>query len=373
MATGTAGDLYVGIFGDQTALDAMFRALPPQATQTGKDTGSKFSAGFSSSFSGVSAKVGKSLGLGLADQITRGAADALKGDKTIGVAITDTIKGIPIIGAVAGLVEAGIGAAMGTYDAEKAAAQAETLAAKMKAEAGRRLDIVEDIASVEAQLAQNAATAAGNERESAKIKLDAAKKVEDVLQREIKWAREDDEKSKKEAELAIKLSELRKSLAMQAYEAEIKRIDDAKQKQLDADAEIAAKEMQAAEDAMQKQMKAEADAAEKAAEQARELAEDIAEEAAKAAKDLADDMAKEAARIAKQELKDRIEDNEAREDAKADAEADYFNIASGSANTALGAFKFEAYPPSMQKVVQERTMKAVEKLATQRAETAGVF
>ena len=250
MATGTAGDLYVGIFGDQTALDAMFRALPPQATQTGKDTGSKFSAGFSSSFSGVSAKVGKSLGLGLADQIIRGAADALKGDKTIGVAITDTIKGIPIIGAVAGLVEAGIGAAMGTYDAEKAAAQAETLAAKMKAEAGRRLDIVEDIASVEAQLAQNAATAAGNERESAKIKLDAAKKVEDVLQREIKWARED---------------------------------------------------------------------------------------------------------------------------AKADAEADYFNIASGSANTALGAFKFEAYPPSMQKVVQERTMKAVEKLATQRAETAGVF
>ena len=115
------------------------------------------------------------------------------------------------------------------------------------------------------------------------------------------------------------------------------------------------------------------DAAEKAAEEARKLAEDIAEEAAKVAKDLADDMAKEAARIAKEEQKNRREDNEAREDAKADAEADYFNIASGSASTALGAFKFEAYPPSMQKVVQERTMKAVEKLATQRAETAGVF
>ena len=351
MATGTAGDLYVGIFGDQTALDAMFRALPPQATQTGKDTGSKFSAGFSSSFSGVSAKVGKSLGLGLADQITRGAADALKGDKTIGVAITDTIKGIPIIGAVAGLVEAGIGAAMGTYDAEKAAAQAEALAAKMKVEAGRRLDIVQDIASVEAQLAQNAATAAGNERESAKIKLDAAKKVEDVLQREIKWAREDDEKSKKEAELAIKLSELRKSLAMQAYEAEIKRIDDAKQKQLDADAEIAAKEMKAIDAAKQKQIDADADAAAKAAEE----------------------MAKDAADLAKLEEKNRREDMDARAEAKADAEADYASIASGSASTALGAFKFEAYPPSMQKVVQERTMKAVEKLATQRAETAGVF
>ena len=351
MATGTAGDLYVGIFGDQTALDAMFRALPTQATGAGKESGSKFSAGFSSSFSGVSAKIGKSLGLGLADQLTRGMADALKGDKTIGAAITDTIKNIPIIGAVASLVEAGIGAALGTFEAERGAASASEAAAKLNASASRRFALVKGIVELESKLKEDAARARGDEKEAAKIKLDAVRAEEKVLQQEAEFAKQDNVISKKEQEQTIKLSELRKSVALQAFEQEIKRIDDAKQKQLDADAEIAAKEMKAIEAAKQKQIDADAEAAAKAAEE----------------------MAKEAADLAKLEEKNRREDMDAREEAKADAEADYFNIASGSASTALGAFKFEAYPPSMQKVVQERTMKAVEKLATQRAETAGVF
>ena len=351
MATGTAGDLYVGIFGDQTALDAMFRALPSQATGAGKQSGTQFSAGFSSSFSGLSAKVGKGLGLGLADQLARGMAEALKGDKTIGEAITDTIKNIPIIGAVAGLVEAGIGAAMGTFEAERGAASATEAAAKLNASASRRFALVKGIVELESKLKEDAARARGDEKEAAKIRLDAVRAEEKVLQQEAEYAKRDNVIREKEQEQTIKLSELRKAVALQAFEQEIKRIDDAKQKQLDADAEIAAKEMKAIDAAKQKQIDADADAAAKAAEE----------------------MAKDAADLAKLEEKNRREDMDARAEAKADAEADYASIASGSASTALGAFKFEAYPPSMQKVVQERTMKAVEKLATQRAETAGVF
>jgi hypothetical protein len=278
-------------------------------------------------------------------------ADAIKGDKTVGDAITGMIKNIPIIGAVASLVEAGIGAAMGTFEAERGAASASEAASKLNASANRRFAIVKGIVALESQLKENAARATGDEREAAKIKLEAVRAEEKVLQQEAEWAKQDGSIREKEAAQTVTLSELRKSLALQAYEAEIKRIDDAKQKQLEADAEIAAKEMKAIEAAKQKQIDADAEAAAKAAE----------------------DMAKEAADLAKLEEKNRREDMDAREDAKADAEADYFNIASGSASTALGAFKFEAYPPSMQKVVQERTMKAVEKLATQRAETAGVF
>lgn len=83
-------------------------------------------------------------------------------------------------------------------------------------------------------------------------------------------------------------------------------------------------------------------------------------------------IAETEAEAAAEAAKNAAAQAEAIAEATSSAERDYSSMAIGSSQTALGSFKFEAYPPTLQKTIQERTMKAVEKLATQRTETAGI-
>ena len=318
----SAGELFVSIFGDSSKLDTTLKQIPAQAGAAGRASGSQFSSAFQSSFQGVSGKIGKSLGMGMADQMTRGFADALRGDKTISVAFTDLIKGIPIIGAVAALVEGGIGAAMGTFDAEKDAAVAAISAAKMATEADRRIANVRAIAAIEAQIKENAERAAGNEKDAAQTKLRAIEAAETALRQNAVIEGQNGNIRKKEFDQIQDLSHLRVELAKQAYELEIKRINDAAQKQIEADALVAKKE---------------------------------AEE------------------LIRSERRMKKEDSEARREAIDSVNREFASIAIGESNTALGSFKFEAFPPDMQKMIQLRIAAAVEKLANQRMETAGVY
>ena len=318
----SAGELFVSIFGDSSKLDTTLKQIPAQAGAAGRASGSQFSSAFQSSFQGVSGKIGKSLGMGMADQMTRGFADALRGDKTISVAFTDLIKGIPIIGAVAALVEGGIGAAMGTFDAEKDAAVAAISAAKMATEADRRIANVRAIAAIEAQIKENAERAAGNEKDAAQTKLRAIEAAETALRQNAVIEGQNGNIRKKEFDQIQDLSHLRVELAKQAYELEIKRINDAAQKQIEADALVAKKE---------------------------------AEE------------------LIRNERRMKKEDSEARREAIDSVNREFASIAIGEANTALGSFKFEAFPPDMQKMIQLRIAAAVEKLANQRMEAAGVY
>ena len=318
----SAGELFVSIFGDSSKLDTTLKQIPAQAGAAGRASGSQFSSAFQSSFQGVSGKIGKSLGMGMADQMTRGFADALRGDKTISVAFTDLIKGIPIIGAVAALVEGGIGAAMGTFDAEKDAAVAAISAAKMATEADRRIANVRAIAAIEAQIKENAERAAGNEKDAAQTKLRAIEAAETALRQNAVIEGQNGNIRKKEFDQIQDLSHLRVELAKQAYELEIKRINDAAQKQIEADALVAKKE---------------------------------AEE------------------LIRNERRMKKEDSEARREAIDSVNREFASIAIGESNTALGSFKFEAFPPDMQKMIQLRIAAAVEKLANQRMETAGVY
>ena len=318
----SAGELFVSIFGDSSKLDTTLKQIPAQAGAAGRASGSQFSSAFQSSFQGVSGKIGKSLGMGMADQMTRGFADALRGDKTISVAFTDLIKGIPIIGAVAALVEGGIGAAMGTFDAEKDAAVAAISAAKMATEADRRIANVRAIAAIEAQIKENTERAAGNEKDAAQTKLRAIEAAEAALRQNAVIEGQNGNIRKKEFDQIQDLSHLRVELAKQAYELEIKRINDAAQKQIEADALVAKKE---------------------------------AEE------------------LIRNERRMKKEDSEARREAIDSVNREFASIAIGESNTALGSFKFEAFPPDMQKMIQLRIAAAVEKLANQRMEAAGVY
>ena len=231
-------------------------------------------------------------------------------------------KGIPIIGAVAALVEGGIGAAMGTFDAEKDAAVAAISAAKMATEADRRIANVRAIAAIEAQIKENAERAAGNEKDAAQTKLRAIEAAETALRQNAVIEGQNGNIRKKEFDQIQDLSHLRVELAKQAYELEIKRINDAAQKQIEADALVAKKE---------------------------------AEE------------------LIRNERRMKKEDSEARREAIDSVNREFASIAIGEANTALGSFKFEAFPPDMQKMIQLRIAAAVEKLANQRMEAAGVY
>jgi hypothetical protein len=318
----SAGELFVSILGDSSKLDTTLKQIPAQAGAAGRASGSQFSSAFQSSFQGVSGKIGKSLGMGMADQMTRGFADALRGDKSISVAFTDLIKGIPIIGAVAALVEGGIGAAMGTFDAEKDAAVAAISAAKMATEADRRIANVKAIAAIEAQIKENTERAAGNEKDAAQTKLRAIEAAEAALRNNAVIEGQNGNIRKKEFDQIQDLSHLRIELARQAYALEIKRIDDLAQKQIEADALVAKKE---------------------------------AEE------------------LIRNERRMKKEDSEARREAIDSVNREFASIAIGESNTALGSFKFEAFPPDMQKMIQLRIAAAVEKLANQRMEAAGVY
>jgi len=318
----SAGELFVSILGDSSKLDTTLKQIPAQAGAAGRASGSQFSSAFQSSFQGVSGKIGKSLGMGMADQMTRGFADALRGDKSISVAFTDLIKGIPIIGAVAALVEGGIGAAMGTFDAEKDAAVAAISAAKMATEADRRIANVKAIAAIEAQIKENTERAAGNEKDAAQTKLQAIEAAEAALRNNAVIEGQNGNIRKKEFDQIQDLSHLRIELARQAYALEIKRIDDLAQKQIEADALVAKKE---------------------------------AEE------------------LIRNERRMKKEDSEARREAIDSVNREFASIAIGESNTALGSFKFEAFPPDMQKMIQLRIAAAVEKLANQRMEAAGVY
>ena len=82
---------------------------------------------------------------------------------------------------------------------------------------------------------------------------------------------------------------------------------------------------------------------------------------------------KEAEELIRNERRMKKEDSEARREAIDSVNREFASIAIGESNTALGSFKFEAFPPDMQKMIQLRIAAAVEKLANQRMETAGVY
>ena len=211
---------------------------------------------------------------------------------------------------------------MGTFDAEKDAAVAAISAAKMATEADRRIANVRAIAAIEAQIKENTERAAGNEKDAAQTKLRAIEAAEAALRQNAVIEGQNGNIRKKEFDQIQDLSHLRVELAKQAYELEIKRINDAAQKQIEADALVAKKE---------------------------------AEE------------------LIRNERRMKKEASEARREAIDSVNREFASIAIGESNTALGSFKFEAFPPDMQKMIQLRIAAAVEKLANQRMETAGVY
>ena len=328
----SAGELFVSIFGDSSKLDTTLKQIPAQAGTAGRASGSQFASAFQSSFQGLAGKIGKGLGLSMADQMLRGLAEAIRSDKSLGDSVSSSIlgaiKNIPILGAVTDLFQAIGEDVTGVLDQKRKQASLQKNIATIDNTLNRRVADEKLFVSLSAQVAENTAKSDFNGAAAAKIKFNAARELERIERETADREKRRGNITDKERERLVELSNLREQLAAQEFGRALR-----------AEEKLTGERLRAINDVAKKKMESDA---------------------------------KDAADFAKLQEKNRREDAEAIEDASAKAMSDYANIATGSASTALGSFKFEAYPPSMQKTIQERTMKAVEKLATQRAETAGI-
>ena len=328
----SAGELFVSIFGDSSKLDTTLKQIPAQAGAAGRASGSQFASAFQSSFQGLAGKIGKGLGLSMADQMLRGLAEAIRSDKSLGDSVSSSIlgaiKNIPILGAVTDLFQAIGEDVTGVLDQKRKQASLQKNIATIDNTLNRRVADEKLFVSLSAQVAENTAKSVSDGAAAAKIKFNAARDLERIERETADREKRRGNITDKERERLVELSNLREQLAAQEFGRALR-----------AEEKLTGERLRAINDVAKKKMESDA---------------------------------KDAADFAKLQEKNRREDAEAIEDASAKAMSDYANIATGSASTALGSFKFEAYPPSMQKTIQERTMKAVEKLATQRTETAGI-
>ena len=318
----SAGELFVSIFGDSSKLDTTLKQIPAQAGAAGRTSGSQFASAFQSSFQGLAGKIGKGFGLSMADQMLRGLAEAIRSDKSLGESVSGSIlgaiKNIPILGAVTDLFQAIGEDVTGVLDQKRKQASLQKNIATMDKTLDRRVADEKMFVSLSAQVAENTAKSVSDGAAAAKIKFNAARDLERIERETADREKRGGKITDKEHGRLIELSNLREHLAAQEFGRALR------------------------------------------------AEEKLTGERLKAAKEAADKAAKESRERMKEE-------REAREGAIKSVYDEYANIAIGESNTALGSFKFEAFPPDMQKMIQLRIAAAVEKLANQRMEAAGVY
>lgn len=387
MAT-RGGEVYIDITARLDALEKGMSAAKDKAVKEGGKAGFDFGAKFGEQAKGV---VGTLAGPMIAASLAKAIAGALRSDKDVPTAILDGIKTIPFIGAFADLGSAIYDATFGATEkaAQDAIAAAEGARASILAERGR-------MGAGETQ-AQTAAASLLFERR----RLEISNQINDV-----RATGDERAIAQKQYEIALEQLEFETTLRHIAGMSDeeinaLNKVNMEKRKALAAERDAALR-------AIEERMKRESDAA---AEKARQLAEQAAREEkqradrARAASDeldaaklrLAEQRAlnagdAEGARRAAQTQQQnelRLAREKALRDALTAAERDAVNRRydieeqtlalrqkqadaesmaanrTGSAQTALGTFVFDAYPPAEQKVIQNRIAIATEKFAGQ--------
>lgn len=390
-----AGEIYVDIAARLDRLDAGLATAKSAAVKGGGEAGGGFGMEFGKRF-GEQAKgvVGQLAGPMIAATLAKAAAGVLRSDKSLPDAILDGIKTIPFVGAFADLGSA-------IYDA--------TFGAADKA--------AEDLISKSSK-ARDAILRARGEEEKALQAGGKAALALDTERLSVELANEVLRIKEEQGEIAAANAEFERKTAEQDRATELKMLEDVtdaefnayvqlnaqrrKGWELERDAAIRSIEERMAkeEEARQKEeaAKAKAAAEEAKAREAREAAAAADLESARARRDeakaLADGDAERAQELSRQ--REAIERNAAREkelrDAKSEEEkraieeryaleeetaalqnrmsdaASRAANATGSANTALGQFTFDAYPKEAQRATDERIARGVERTAERIAE-----
>jgi len=318
-----AGEINIAVTASMDRFQATMNAVKAESQQTASQAGGFFKNKF---FSELGAKqgnkigemLGAAVGIGMADQMVRKIADAMKNDKSIGEAMLESIRALPLVGSMFSLGEA-LEARMSGRMQDEAEARAANQAARElqaqydKEDEERRKRIadrekeVEDSkrnqVSLERQIADIAMA-----REIASLeavgdkdlvaRLNAEKSLVDARRKF-----EDDFNKAKTVE--------EQKLLYARHDLEKKLISDTLEAQLDA----------IAEDAQKKQQEDKKRAA--------ALAEQVDEERKKA-----------------------MEDRET-----------LLQQGVQSASTGIGAYRFDAYPATMKKMIDENMLRTLREIS----------
>ena len=350
-----AGEINISVTASMQAFNETMSKVKDEAEQTAQGFGSRFKDKLASEFGDqkIGKMFGKLVGIGFADQMMRTVADAVKNDKSLLETLTGVIKSLPVIGAAFELGEAIGNAIFGAADRaaqelidQQKAARADMLAAvgdRNKEESAaadrtgglmlerRRLEIEREFQAVRAQGDEEATARAEFQRLMDQQNLDL------------------------ELRLAQGIGDAELNALLKVNE----------QKQLLLEDELLARlaAVQKEKDAKQ------ASESEKAAREAERIAEAEAKESERIARlaekeiEAAQRVAKERARFEEERLKDLLKVEEDRIAAQ--------TAGLGSQQTALGSFRFDAYPATEKRKNDEKMVMALEKISSRQFVAGG--
>ena len=387
-----AGTVSVEITADMAKLDAGLNAARSSAVKAGEQTGSAFSQQFTKTWGDQSkALIGQFIGPMMAAQAAKAISSYLRSDKSTPEALRDALTQIPFVGAFVDLGAAIYDATFGAADkaaadlvAKQDAARASVLSARgmaaaEEARAGAAADVLRlELQRMELERDLQATRSAGDD--ASIVKAETALKLRQM---------------QLDLELAIGKGitdvELNALLKLNAEKRRVLAVEEAdKLRAIETrtakEAEAAAKTAQAERDRIAERERTAEDGLRIARDElaiqtatsrgdmdaARELTEERERQSRIVARDKAlRDAATETERRAIRERFDIEEQtNELRQ--RAEAAAQRAANATGTAQTALGAFTFDAYPDTDKRRNDERLVKATETMAN-RLELQGIF
>lgn len=406
-----AGSVYIEIVARLEKLEAQMekasQVVEKKMDDAAKSAGAKFTEGFSSKlksswsdeFAGkLGAKMGAMLGPAMASSVANAFADAWRSDKSWQDKFGDVLKSLPYAGAFINAGQA-VGESLWNWiygGASKAdiakidegirmmdmrVKSAAARAADEKKQTGINLELEKQKESL--ALVNEISRRKEDASDREKIIIDAQGKAMQMF-RDKEWEKSkvDDEKQRQLIDLihAKKITALEDETyaALDAYDKQQAALKDKADKEAkdkaDADAKAAASSLQSAEDELAV-MKLKADAAKESLGKTEEEQQAIDKTLDKNLRNLALEKALRSAQSEEEanaiREKFRLEQNIA--DMKVSKAVKQAAAASpDSASTALGAFRFDPYPSSMQREVQTRTMRATEKTA-EKVGTGGIL
>jgi hypothetical protein len=350
-----AGEINISVTASMQAFNDTMSKVKDEAEQTAQGFGTRFKDKLASEFGDqkIGKMFGKLVGIGFADQMMRTVADAVKNDKSLLETLTGVIKSLPVIGAAFELGEA-IGnaifgaaerAAQELIDQQKAA-RADMLAAvgeqnkEERAAADRTGGLMLERRRLEIEREFQAVKAQGDEQATARAEFDKLM-MEQNLDLELRLAQ-----GIGDAELnaLLKVNEQKQLLLEDTLLLRLDNIRKEKEAEAKRIAETAAKKKEADDKA-----------AKDTADKLKKAADDAVREAQR--------VAKERARFEEERLKDLLKVEEDRIAAQ--------TAGLGSQQTALGSFRFDAYPATEKRKNDEKMVMALEKISSRQFVAGG--
>jgi hypothetical protein len=350
-----AGEINISVTASMQDFNATMSKVKDEAEATAQGFKARFKNKLEAEFGDgkVGKTFGKLIGIGFVDQLLRTVSDSIKNDTSILEALSSVLKSIPVVGAAFSIGEAIGDRIFGAADRaaqllreQQQAARAGMLAAiaeqnkEERAASDRTGGLVLERRRLELEREFQRVKAQGDEQATARAEFQLLMDQQN-LDLELRLAQ-----GIGDAELnaLLKLNEQKQFLLEDELLARLAAVEKERVARQDAEAEKAAKEAERIAEAEAKETERIASIAEKEIEAGKRVAE-------------------ERARFEEDRLKDLMKAEDERIAAQ--------TAGLGSQQTALGAFRFDAYPATEKRKNDEKMVSALEKISSRQFFSGG--